>query len=1158
MGTYRSKEDDVAKISTTVYVINFPESISAKELFHSCKVYGHVVDSFIPNKKAKNGAKDDNKGAGESMNAKNYSFSNDHVLPKGTGIYKGGNSYAKVLKGDRLTGDEDVVKSLAVVLDDVCLMKRDLSNAILGRVNEFASLANLKMALCNEGFVDIKIQYMGEFWVMMEFVNKEMIKKFCDNVSVGSWFLIVKDATLDFQTEKRIVWVETEGIPFKLWTGYTFKCIAAKWGELLDVDDQENSCFHSKQTPGWVSYFVEESNDEDLDEVDSNDDVDKDQDPNLFGDDDDIEGCNENNFVHVGADIHLNEDGNDSNKSKRAEGIATSRNNKDHMKSKDDSTNSVSSCHFKKSEAPRTEGSILGLLDEVVKVGEIMGYKIEGCMSNMAEIIKVQGAKERCWGNLTFDYVHSAVVDKSGGILCVWDPNCFCKENVTMSDSFVMVRGVWRWTGQKYMLIAVYAPHDTKDKHMLWDYLQPNMFNSFIMNSGLVEVNLGGCSFTWCHKSALKMSKLDRFLISKSLVNTCSNINAITLERYFSDHRPILLREAYIDYGPIPFKIFHYWFEMDGFNKMVEGAWKEYPGKESNAIRYFMGKLKYLKGKIREWNVTSRSSVTTAKAQYKNDLVSIDDIIDRGDGDDEVIGKRVYIINKLHDIDNIQSMEMAQKTKIRWAVEGDENSSFFHGMLNKKRNILNVRGVMVDGTWIDNPNRMKREFLDHFNARFCQPCHKGATIQMEFPKKLSDEEIREIKCDVTNDEIKRVVWDCGTDKAPGPDGFTFGFFRRFWDLIKCDVFDAVRPISLIGSLYKIIAKILANRLVGVLNVIVNEKQALIFKVDFEKAYDSVRWDFLDDVLRKFGFGDKWCVHVDGDMVKSAAGKLGCLVLKNPFSYLGSIVGGRMSRKQSWSDIVEIVGVCMSRKQSWSDIVERVKKRLSKWKMQTLSIGGRLSLVKSVLGSMPIFNFSIFKVPRCVLRELEGIRRQFFNGHESNSKKATRVNWKKDLLSKERGGLVVSSLYAMNRGLLFKWIWRFCTQGNTLWARIIKAMHGVDGRIGVNSRVGITSCWTSITKETNMLSMKGIDLMQYMRIKVGNGESTAFWEDKWCEEGALKPTLSYSFRRHPRGGCEQDQLQKLEDLVSGDVEAFVFLVSYGSGGDETYCSLVKCA
>nr|GEZ13413.1 cysteine-rich receptor-like protein kinase [Tanacetum cinerariifolium] len=96
-----------------------------------------------------------------------------------------------------------------------------------------------------------------------------------------------------------------------------------------------------------------------------------------------------------------------------------------------------------------------------------------------------------------------------------------------------------------------------------------------------------------------------------------------------------------------------------------------------------------------------------------------------------------------------------------------------------------------------------------------------------------------------------------------------------------------RPISLIGSLYKIIAKILANRLVTVLGDVINEiqsafvadrqildgpfilnealqwcklkkKQSFIFKIDFEKAYDSVRWDYLEDVLKKFGFGEKLC------------------------------------------------------------------------------------------------------------------------------------------------------------------------------------------------------------------------------------------------------------------------------------------------------------
>ncbi|GJR02111.1 RNA-directed DNA polymerase, eukaryota [Tanacetum coccineum] len=178
-------------------------------------------------------------------------------------------------------------------------------------------------------------------------------------------------------------------------------------------------------------------------------------------------------------------------------------------------------------------------------------------------------------------------VGNSGGILCVWDPNSFCKSNATILDYFVMVRGVWRLTGQDLLMIAVYAPHDFKDKQLLWDYLTreigkwkrevvimgdfnevryksdrfgsvfnvhgANMFNSFITNAGLVEVSLGGSSFTWCHKSATKMSKLDRFLMSESLLSTWPNITAVTLEHYLSDHRPILLRESHFDYCPTPF-----------------------------------------------------------------------------------------------------------------------------------------------------------------------------------------------------------------------------------------------------------------------------------------------------------------------------------------------------------------------------------------------------------------------------------------------------------------------------------------------------------------------------------------------------------------------------------------------------------------------------
>nr|GEZ99102.1 RNA-directed DNA polymerase, eukaryota [Tanacetum cinerariifolium] len=313
-----------------------------------------------------------------------------------------------------------------------------------------------------------------------------------------------------------------------------------------------------------------------------------------------------------GASMHVEEGrgGNSENENEgnvEVDNVVPSGNNSG-MNSKEGRTESVCSGHFKKSEVPRTCGFILSLFDDVVKVGKVMGYKMDGCMSNMAKIIESQRLDETCWGNMAFDYVHSDSIGLS-----------YLVRN--RSDRFGLVFNVQG----------------------------ANVFNSFISSAGLVEVSLGGCSFTWCHKSEIKMSKLDRFFVSESLLNTCLNISAITLERYLSDHRPMLLREYHFDYGPTPFKFFHYWFEMEGFSKIVDDAWKESPSDESNAMIRMMGKLKFLKTKIREWN---------------------------------------------------------------------------------KTNML---------------------------------CRKNAELENE----------------VSNEEIKRAVWDCETDKAPGPDGFTFGFYRYF-------------------------------------------------------------------------------------------------------------------------------------------------------------------------------------------------------------------------------------------------------------------------------------------------------------------------------------------------------------------------------------------
>ncbi|GKE69044.1 hypothetical protein Tco_1527116, partial [Tanacetum coccineum] len=170
----------------------------------------------------------------------------------------------------------------------------------------------------------------------------------------------------------------------------------------------------------------------------------------------------------------------------------------------------------------------------------------------------------------------------------------------------------------------------------------------------------------------------------------------------------------------------------------------------------------------------------------------------------------------------LKASEATQKAKVKWAVEGDENSKKFHGMLNKNRSQISIRGVLANGVWIDRPDMVKHEFFKHFSNRFGKPCEKRVSIEMNFPKVLTYDQMEELECDVTKEEVKRAVWDCGMDKSPGPDGFTFGFYREFWVTIESDVYEAVKPMSLIGSIHKIIAKIMANRLVRVLGDIVSE------------------------------------------------------------------------------------------------------------------------------------------------------------------------------------------------------------------------------------------------------------------------------------------------------------------------------------------------
>nr|GEW05008.1 RNA-directed DNA polymerase, eukaryota [Tanacetum cinerariifolium] len=111
--------------------------------------------------------------------------------------------------------------------------------------------------------------------------------------------------------------------------------------------------------------------------------------------------------------------------------------------------------------------------------------------------------------------------------------------------------------------------------------------------------------------------------------------------------------------------------------------------------------------------------------------------------------------------------------------------------------------VPLDGIWIDSPCLVKSEFLSHFTNRFDQPQISRLQLDTDFPNKLNLDQHVKLENNVTHEEIRRAVWDYGADKSPRPDGFTFGFYRRYWNFLEKDVDEAIYYFFTMGHSLKV-------------------------------------------------------------------------------------------------------------------------------------------------------------------------------------------------------------------------------------------------------------------------------------------------------------------------------------------------------------------
>ncbi|GJS48998.1 RNA-directed DNA polymerase, eukaryota [Tanacetum coccineum] len=329
-----------------------------------------------------------------------------------------------------------------------------------------------------------------------------------DDALFGRTMGYVIKATNEFEVDGRIAWVEVEGNSIREDFKITHR------GKMYWI--------RANETQGWVPEFTDEYESEDDNSMDEEGEVKKNGIKDEHSDGEIVpeslfeDGELENNHVDgifSKKEKEVSEDPfNLYSLLKRQNKLDDKdTNSEDSLKHPPGSANgSISAGHFKVSEIPRTGGSMVGLLEDVIKVGQVMGFKMEGVIANLEELIGTQGGKE----------------------------------------------GKWRLTGKNMMIIGVYAPQEGKEKQALWDFLrfEVDKWNGDVIIMG--DFNEGWMSLYFGVIVRTNDEQVDRFLGSESVLVKPDIKSLYIGEVLVGIILAYSLKKMVTDYGPTPFRKF--------------------------------------------------------------------------------------------------------------------------------------------------------------------------------------------------------------------------------------------------------------------------------------------------------------------------------------------------------------------------------------------------------------------------------------------------------------------------------------------------------------------------------------------------------------------------------------------------------------------------
>ncbi|KAK4385401.1 Retrovirus-related Pol polyprotein from type-1 retrotransposable element R2 [Sesamum angolense] len=407
-----------------------------------------------------------------------------------------------------------------------------------------------------------------------------------------------------------------------------------------------------------------------------------------------------------------------------------------------------------------------------------------------------------------------------------------------------------------------------------------NEFRQCILESGLIHLPFSGCPFTWHNCSTGSRSlwkRLDRMLVNEAWLDKWPNASYISALPSTSDHSPLIIHSEYRGTDRRPFRFDNFLTNRTGFLDSVKHTWlHKIPG---TAMYEMVCKLKALKATFR---------------QQRRELGNLADNVKRAKGFMDKAQELFTTYKEDYLLHLVKCCRLAKNFPDFYSI-----GVVLTDMNEVTEEFVSYFKTLLGGT------RTRRDFNLDFLSSELKHC-------------LTEDEADLLCAPITATEIKDAIFDIAEDSAPGPNGYTSAFFKAAWSVVGQEVSAAIgeffisgkllkqinatllvlipkvqmpslvsdyRPISCCNVIYKAITKIMVKRMQKVLDLLIDYSQNAFIpgrsisdnillaqellagynqtrlpprctiKVDLQKAYDSVQWDFLLEGARGLRQGD---------------------------------------------------------------------------------------------------------------------------------------------------------------------------------------------------------------------------------------------------------------------------------------------------------------